>query len=192
MPKWTVDSVPDKNPTTWVVIAAIAIVVLIFSVATFRPNDLISYVNIVADLSLLAYSGMKIYIVLTQDHDFVKITADGVIHRSTSPYSFLIPKITTIKFSQIKTVDLVKFSSQFNQKKKKTAILLHPYSGKQQIIGANLSEAQQNAVLLALKGSVKFSHALQTLFGPDANVDTTIKNVVASAKEAWKSLQNKQ
>lgn len=131
----------------------------------------------------------RIYGELNAHKDFINISKQGIDFRETPGLAQgWLPVGKSLKFDQVKSVDIVQIKNVFNPDSENMAIYLMPTEGKAVVMGSKLDKDQIMKVGLALKGSVAISNTLQRLIGAEGQV----KDVVDSAKQMWNQFKSKE
>lgn len=158
------------------------------SLLFLSSNGITQTFFLVTSLLFAIYTSGRFYGEVKASKDFIEISSHGIKYRETPGiYQGWLPVENEMKFDEIKTTDVVKIKNIFNPNSENMAIYLIPITGKPKIIGTKLNQKQITKIGLAMKGSVVLSNALQRLIGDDS----TVSDVVDTAKELWKSFKSK-
>lgn len=153
----------------------------------FTINNFVSVFNLILATFIEIYLIGRIYGEMNVQKDYVEVTQEGINFRETPGFGMgWLPRNGMITFDAVGHVDLIEIQSFLQPEKKSKAILLRTKSNKRLIIASKLGEEQKINILLALRGSVTLSSAIQKILGSNPEVGDTIKQVADFAKNVWK------
>jgi preprotein translocase subunit Sss1 len=172
-------------PSILAIIVGIIWVIVAISLANGNVSTL-NLMNMIVTTLFLIYVLGRLYGEFGCDKDFIEIRADGLFYRETPSFQVgWLPQQQILSFDMIRSIDLVTTKNIFTPNQEKLAILVNLQKGRSKLIGTRLNQKQLTEIAVAMKGSVMLSGTLKRILGEDV----TLKDVVDTAKDIWKSIR---
>lgn len=192
MPRYEAIDVEKELQPIQLIIYVSSAVFLGLSTFNFINNSssILSAIYFIVAVLFFTYTLGRIYGYSTLERDFIQITKEKISFRSTPAFGMgWLPESGKYLFADIEKADLVQLTNYQNQGKKKMALQLRLLTGREIIIGNNLSDDQIIKIGLALKGTVTLSNALKSFLGStNEQLGDQIQDIVSKGKAIWNTL----